>query len=252
MAPTRRTLPFVLTGLFALWLIVPAAPVSPRLKGPGTGSRGGVVFSVPMEAKFVAITFDDGPSPSLTPAVLDILRQHSARCTFFPIGREVQKYPEVARQVVAEGHEIGCHTFSHVYFRSPAVARLESEFDTCEKLFPETLGVRPTLFRFPGLTYDTTMVQAAGKRGYTVISCSLDAYDWRIKDAKQLAQRVTSLIRPGDIVLMHDGNWLNLPRAKEALGLIFDSLQQQGYICITVSELISFGLAEQGRDQGPE
>lgn len=240
----------VATGvLLVLWL---AAGNPLNLRGPGTGSRGGVLFSVPLQAKAVAFTFDDGPSANLTPAVLEILHRYSARATFFPIGRELERYPDLARRVLAEGHELGCHTYNHVYLKSRGEARLKTELDLCEKAYPEVVGIRPSLLRFPGLSYNDALVAAATKRGYSVISCSLDAYDWRIKDAKQLAKRVISLVRPGDIILMHDGDWLDRSRQIEALNLIFRALDAQGYEFVTVSELIRRGLGEALEQEGGE
>ena len=237
----RATLAGATAVLFALWL---AAGSPPSLRGPGTGTRGGVLFSVPLEAKAVALTFDDGPSENLTPAVLDLLKRYSARATFFPIGRELERHPELARRALEEGHEIGCHTYSHVYLGGRGEARLKAELDRCDEVFPRTLGIRPDLFRFPGLSYSDALVRLVSGRGYAVVSCSLDSYDWRIKDARQLARRVTSLVRPGDIVLMHDGDWLDRNRQLEALDLILKTLQQQGYEFLTVSELVRRGLGE--------
>jgi peptidoglycan/xylan/chitin deacetylase (PgdA/CDA1 family) len=245
-------LPAATAILLVLWLATGAGASQPSLRGPGVGTRGGVLFSVPLQAKAVALTFDDGPSSSLTPAVLRLLRAYGAKATFFPIGREIESLPELARQVLAEGHEIGCHTYSHTYLRGQADARLRSELDRCEKLFPETLGFRPSLLRFPGLAYNEGLVKVAGKRGYTVVSCSLDSYDWRIKDPKQLARRITGMIRPGDIVLLHDGNWLDPKKATEALAAVLRDLHAQGYRLVTVSELIRLGQSEAGQEgSGP-
>jgi len=243
----KATLSVAAVALLVLWLATGVGGNSPNLRGPGTGVRGGVLFSVSLQAKVVALTFDDGPGATLTPAVLDLLGRYEAKATFFPIGRELEKYPDLARRVLAEGHEIGCHTYSHVYLKGPAEARLRSELDRCEKLFPEVLGLRPTLFRFPGLFYTDSLVKVAGQRGYSVISCSLDSFDWRIKSAGQVARRVTGLIRPGDIVLMHDGDWIDSRRAVEALTTILRELQAQGYRLVTVSELIRLGQSEVDR-----
>lgn len=229
--------------LLALWLTIPSGGNSLSQKGPGTGTKGGVLFSVPLKVKVVALTFDDGPSLT-TPVVLDILREHSAKCTFFTLGKEIRKYPNIARRILAEGHELGGHTFSHLYLRGRAEARLKTELETSERLFAETLGVRPTLFRFPGLSYTADLVKVAQNRGYTVVSCSLDTYDWRIKDPAQVARRVTSMIQPGDIVLMHDGDWVNPKNVTLVLKETLRYLRDNGYRCVTVSELINLGLRE--------
>ncbi len=220
--------------------------------GTGAGTRDGVVHSVPVKSKTVAITFDDGPDPRPTAIVLGVLKKFNVRCTFFLIGAELSRYPDTGRQVVADGHEIGCHSYSHGVFRGLSEAAVNGDLERCEALFQRVLGVRPTLFRFPKLFYDRTSLRAVQERGYTVVGCSLDSYDWKIGDPRLLAQRVTSLIKPGDIVLMHDGGGRGLKKTEQALTEIFQWLQDNGYECVTVSELVRRGLAEAGQDRGPE
>jgi len=238
----RLLLPLALVAAFGAWLTIQDDIGQMHLRGPGTGTVGGVLFSVPMTEKAVALTFDDGPSPGLTPDLVLLLDRYSARCTFFPIGREVEKYPELTRQVINAGHEVGSHAFSHVYFhRRDEEERLAAELAACEELFARELYVVPGLFRFPGLSYDDGLVAAARTRGYTVVSCSLDSYDWVIKDARRMAHRVTTMVRPGDIILMHDGNWLNPETTLTAVELILQDLTARGYRFVTVSELIDIG-----------
>ncbi len=248
--PRRPATVAVATGLLlVMWL---AAGSPPTLKGPGTGTKAGVLFSVPVESKVVALTFDDGPSQNLTPQVLDLLARYSARATFFPIGGEVKRFPDISRRVLAEGHEIGCHTYNHVYLKSRGVARLGSELDLCEKLMTEELGLRATLFRFPGLSYNDDLVKAATKRGYSVVSCSLDSFDFRIKDARRAATRVRSMARPGDIILLHDGGWIDSKRQVQLLEFVLKELREDGYRFVTVSELVRLGLVEGSESGGSE
>ncbi len=238
--------------LLVLWNASWSQPVAGGLEWPVNGPReggGGIIRSVPVQSKVVAITFDDGPDPRVTRPVLEVLRKFSVHCTFFLVGLEVERYPDVAKEYVADGHEIGCHTYSHRNLRGVAPEVVNTELDQAEKTFARVLGVHPTLFRFPHLVQSGPAVAAVQARGYTVIGCSLDSYDWKITDADQLAKRVTSLVKPGDIVLMHDGGGRGLAKTVKALTLIFQTLQDQGYRCVTVSELIETGMREAGRDQ---
>jgi len=220
----RILIPLALVAVFGVLLSMQDDIGQLELRGPGTGTVGGVLFSVPMTEKAVALTFDDGPSPHLTRHLVLLLARYSARCTFFPIGREVERYPGITRQVVAAGHEVGSHTYSHVYFRRSEEKRLAAELLACEEIYARELRLAPGLFRFPGLAYDDGLVAAARARGYTVVSCSVDSYDWIIKDAERMARRVITMVRPGDIILMHDGNWLNPETTLTAVELILQDL----------------------------
>ncbi len=240
----------VSTVLLYLWLQLPEAGSIPWIRGYGHGTYDGIVYSVPVETKVVAITFDDGPDPEVTPAVLEALRKHSVRCTFFLTGVVAVKYADVARQVAADGHEIASHGYSHRALRGVSAETVRRELDRSEAVLERVLGVRPTLFRFPYLVHDEVSLRIVQSRGYTVIRCSLDSRDWLTPDARRLASRVCGLIKPGDIVLMHDAAGQKGEKMKEALDIILEWLHENGYRCVTVSELIRMG-AETGDGAGP-
>lgn len=236
--------------LLYLWLQLPEAGLIPWVRGYGHGTRSGIVYSAPVETKVVAITFDDGPDPEVTPAVLEALRERSVRCTFFLTGVMTVKYADVARQVAADGHEIASHGYSHRALRGADAETIRRELRRTEVVLERVLGVRPTLFRFPYLVHDEEALRVVQSRGYTVIACSLDSRDWLTPDARRLASRVCGLIRPGDIVLMHDAAGQKGEKMKEALDIILEWLHENGYRCVTVSELIRMG-AEAGGRPGP-
>lgn len=227
-----------------------AAHYQGMIHRPGDGWQSGVVHSVPLETKAVALTFDDGPDRHVTPPLLEVLREFDVRCTFFMAGFELERSPDTGRQVAAAGHEVANHAFSHLRLSGVPTALVESELDRAEKLFAEVLKVRPRLFRFPYLAYDAASLKTVQARGYTVIGCSLDSMDWGTRDPKAIARRVTSNIKPGDIVLMHDVGEPNREKTAAAVREILEYLKNNGYRCVTVSELLELAVQEERQKEG--
>lgn len=192
----------------------------------------------------VALTFDDGPDPDVTPAVLDALRAYDARATFFTIGRNLEQHLEIGRRMVAEGHELGSHSWRHVrwqnfYGRNAQAADLERSARLIQTL---TGSQAEPLYRPPIGLKSPPLARAAHIRNIRMIAWSVHSHDTTTKDPARIAARVLSRIGPGDIVLMHDGH--DLPgrhrRAGAAsLPLILAGLQERGLAPVTVSELLS-------------
>ncbi|MDD5675824.1 MAG: polysaccharide deacetylase family protein, partial [Chitinivibrionales bacterium] len=172
---------------------------------PGSQLLGTVLAQGNKNRQVVALTFDDGPGPS-TGAVLNILARYNVKATFFVIGRNVERYPEIARRIVAEGHCIGNHTYSH-----PLLAPVESprkirdELDRTRYIIAATTGVTTDLFRPPHGWRSPWMLQLAQKSGYTVVTWTAEAFDWRHPSPRMICDRVVSHVNPGAIVLLHDG-----------------------------------------------
>lgn len=203
----------------------------------------GLVRHGPAELK-IALTFDDGPSPIYTPMILDVLKQRGVRATFFLVGRHVEKYPDIARRIVQEGHEIGSHSYSHrdlVPASRPAVLR---EIDRAEQAFIKVVGSKPSLFRPPRGLYSESVRKIVEEKGYQMVLWSISGMDWSGVPAERIARRVVNRIHPGAIILLHDsgallksegGSRLNTVKAVE---LIIDRLLEMGFEFVTVSELI--------------
>lgn len=193
--------------------------------------------SVPTERKQIALTFDDGPHPRLTPRILEILDRYGVRATFFMIGKNVTDYPSAARMVAESGHEIGNHTASHIRLDRVGADRARSELTQCADAIEAVCGARPTLFRPPEGGTDAELLGVCGEEDYRVILWSVDTRDWESKNAQVIASRVLSDACPGDIILLHDFIGTN-SRTPEALELIIPALLAKGYEFVTVSELI--------------
>ncbi|MDR3562224.1 MAG: polysaccharide deacetylase family protein [Negativicutes bacterium] len=194
-----------------------------------------VVRKIPTAHKVVAITIDDGPHPKTTPQILAVLKAKQVKATFFVLGEKVERFPEILSQEVAAGHEIGSHAYSHAHLSEIRKDKIDPELEKAEEVISR-VAPRPTLFRPPGGLYNHTVLEIAGRHHYTMILWSIDTKDWSAPPVEKVVDAVLDNIRPGSIVLFHDGNY-PLPTPK-ALEIIIDRLKEQGYEFITISELL--------------
>ncbi|MGC8669389.1 MAG: polysaccharide deacetylase family protein [Chthonomonadales bacterium] len=185
-------------------------------------------------SKLLALTFDDGPDPHITPAILDALKLHHAKATFFVLGRNAQRFPHLVRAAVRAGHCVGSHSYSHpAHTNAPQAAM---ELDATREAIYKAAGAAPTVFRPPyGITRGE-LAKAARRRGYAVITWTISSADTRPISPQQIARNVIFTPNPGDIVLMHDGGGHRATAA--ALPLILRALNKQGWRFVTVPELL--------------
>jgi peptidoglycan/xylan/chitin deacetylase (PgdA/CDA1 family) len=189
--------------------------------------------SGPGDQKQVALTFDDGPHPTITPLVLDELRARGVKATFFVIGDRVKAYPWVLRQIVAEGHEIGNHTYSHRLLTAMSTDLIRREVGETQAAIRNAIGYETRLFRPPYGAFRPSANAVFREYGLNVIRWSVDPRDWRNRDAALISTRVTQQSRNGAIILCHDIHRATL----QALPAILDTLAAEGYAFKTVSEL---------------
>jgi peptidoglycan-N-acetylglucosamine deacetylase len=191
--------------------------------------------------KPIALTFDDGPWPNTTSQILATLKQQNVKATFFVIGKHVKLYPQLIKKVVAEGHAIGNHTWSHEYgyYSEAAAAR---ELDETAKLVYKITGVKTALFRPPAGILNNGLVSTAQEKKYAVVMWSVDSKDWRYRGniSSPLVESVLKDAKPGGIVLMHDGGG-DRTTTVQALPQIITQLKKQGYTFVTVPELMEIG-----------
>ena len=198
---------------------------------------GQVVWDIETKEKVVALTFDDGPHPEYTAAVLDILAKYKAKATFFIIGANAEKYPDVVQRSFKEGHELANHTYTHPY--NASVTELQDEIQQTNEMIYSITGFLPTLFRPVGGNYNEQMINAVVDDGYKVVMWSwhLDTQDWKEPGVDKIVNKVLKGTGPGDVILFHDGGG-NREQTIKALEKIMHELQKQGYTFVTVSELI--------------
>ncbi len=183
--------------------------------------------------RYVALTFDDGPSGAQTDYLLNGLRARGVRATFFLCGYRMEKYPGLVGQIAEDGHELAVHGFTHRYLHTMAEEEITQELADTAAMITELAGVQARVFRPPGGLYSEEVLTAAEDAGMSVVLWNIDTYDWRDKNAGTIAQRIVSQIHSGDVVLLHD---LNRASADGALQAI-DALQRSGWEFVTISEL---------------
>lgn len=196
-----------------------------------------VIKKVPTTHKVVALTFDDGPHYKTTPQLLAVLREKKVKCTLFILGENAAKHPEILAQAVQDGHEIATHAYSHRLLNRLSKEEYNTELDRAEQVI-RAVAPNPVLFRPPGGAYNDGVLSAAKARGYDVILWSVDPGDWRRPSVSSVVNTVLQDVRPGSIVLLHDGQY-PLP-TPEAAGIIIDKLRAEGYSLVTVSELLKY------------
>jgi peptidoglycan/xylan/chitin deacetylase (PgdA/CDA1 family) len=184
----------------------------------------------------IAITFDDGPHPELTPKLLDILKERGIRATFFVIGKNVETYPEIARRIVAEGHEIANHSWSHPALSKASAERVRSEITKTNAIIERVTGVRPFFMRPPyGATNQALNRRMNDEFGLKVIMWSVDPQDWRFRNALRVSSQLIQNAKPGDILLAHDIHASTIA----AMPATLDALLAKGFRFLTVSELLA-------------
>ncbi|MDR1086857.1 MAG: polysaccharide deacetylase family protein [Endomicrobium sp.] len=192
------------------------------------------------DTKKVALTFDDGPGKA-TEKVLEILKEKNVRATFFMLGVRVENDIEMAKKVVADGHEIGDHTYRHVNLYSYKknnyiTSEIEKEILASKKVIKDRLGIDTKLMRFPYGYSKPSALKVAQKFGYYVINWSF-GMDWENVPAQQMHEKYKQAIKNGAIFLMHD-----LPKNERVLsflGDLIDEIRAEGYDIVTVSELLN-------------
>ena len=213
-------------------------PVSQGAEKNGRNAPGesNITFnSVHVAGPYIAMTFDDGPSATLTPKLLDLLAAHHIKATFFVIGENVAEHPEIVERAAREGHEIANHSWSHPNFGKMSDEGVRRQLTRTDDAIKNATGVRPTLLRPP---YGS--ITARQKRwihdefGYQIILWDVDPYDWKRPGPSVVCNRILKETRPGSIVLSHDIH----PGTIEAMPSTVDQLQAKGFKFVTVSELI--------------
>ena len=217
-----------------------SVPVRAGAEEPSAEVIDRPVWRVSTDEKLIALTFDDGPHPHFTDAVLGVLAKYDVKATFFEIGRNIELYPDVTRRVVADGHELGNHTYHHPHLSRISDEALLGELASCGSAAEKTVGAAPVLFRPPEGARTPARCKLLGEQGYRQILWSVDTNDWRGHSAEEIGRTVLRSVKAGDIVLMHDYVSRRFQGAA-ALETIIPALQKEGYRFVTVSELLAHG-----------
>jgi peptidoglycan/xylan/chitin deacetylase (PgdA/CDA1 family) len=196
---------------------------------------------VNVDGPYIAMTFDDGPSGTLTPKLLDLAAKKHIKLTFFLIGENAARYPALVQRELAEGHEVGNHSYTHPDLAKMSDAAVRAEIQKTQDAIISASGYKPILMRPPyGAMTPKQRQWVAHEFGVKLILWEVDPLDWKNPGPSVVAQRILSAVRPGDIILSHDIHAGTIAAMPE----VFDTLLAKGYKFVTVSELIAM-------DKGP-
>ena len=195
--------------------------------------------SVPDAKGKIALTFDDGPHPRYTRQILEILKREGVRATFFVIGENIGYYDEgIVAEIIADGHELGNHTFNHEHTKSMSDEDFYRDVRACHDLIKEKYNYEMKIFRPPEGYIDKKVENIARELDYSIIIWSIDTKDWEHVGSDIIVGNIEKNASDGDIILMHD--YVSKPNTTiDALERIIRNLKAQGYEFVTVSELIS-------------
>ena len=232
---------------------VPSAPVQPvaPVAVPAQAAAPGLrVARVQVPGMYVALTFDDGPSASLTPRVLDILRRNNAVGTFFVLGQNAAVNRSVVARAAAEGNEIGVHTWSHIKMSGSSLAKVDSEIGRTRSLIQDITGRAPLVMRPPyGATNGALVNRMKAQFGMRSILWDVDTLDWRHPGVQKVINTAVGQAKPGSIILVHD---IHASTVAAVEGIV-QGLQARGFKLVTVSQLIALAnrAAGQSADAAP-
>lgn len=188
--------------------------------------------------KMIALTFDDGPNPATTPQILDTLKRHNAKATFFILGQNIPGNEAILKRIVSEGHEVANHTMTHPNLTSLSVEQIRQEIENTQQLIKEVTGKTPVIMRPPYGAFNKMVMDTMG---LPAIHWGVDTLDWQHRNPQAILQIVQSATYPGSIILMHD---IHQPTA-DGLPAVMEYLAGQGYSFGTVSELLGSRLNPQ-------
>jgi peptidoglycan/xylan/chitin deacetylase (PgdA/CDA1 family) len=241
-----RLLLFCFAGLIAAHALRAESKIATqnaKINNENAAAESSITFSaVHVDGPYIAMTFDDGPSATLTPKLLDILAAHHIKATFFVIGENVAQHPEIVARAAREGHEIGNHSWSHPYFAKMSDEGVRGQLWRTDDVIKSATGSRPTLLRPPyGSITGREKRWIHDEFGYQIILWDVDPYDWKRPGPAMVRNRILRETRPGSIVLSHDIH----PGTIEAMPSTFDELEAKGFKFVTVSELIRMAVPRQ-------
>jgi peptidoglycan/xylan/chitin deacetylase (PgdA/CDA1 family) len=199
-------------------------------------ATGVTINRIPVNGPYIAITFDDGPHATFTPRLLDMLRQRNLKATFYVCGNNCELYPDLLRRMIAEGHEIGNHSYNHPNLGKMSQDQVRSQLSRTHEAIVRATGVAPRTFRPPYGSFTQAQREWAMKEyGYPTVLWSVDPFDWKKPGAGVITSRILTGTGNGGIILAHDIHGQTI----DAMPATLDGLVSRGYRFATVSQLIA-------------
>jgi peptidoglycan/xylan/chitin deacetylase (PgdA/CDA1 family) len=254
---SRRFLAFGILGAVLLSLLVVSDDIRvPGLAHPATAHQAATPTATPtpsptptpqplvrlmahgnLNLPEIALTFDDGPAPEYTEAVLKILQRYHVPATFFMLGVWVQRYPNLAREVVAAGCAVGDHTWSHPDLTTLSASQITKQLANTSNMIQQVTGVRPIVFRPPYEAYNRQVLDIASSLRLSTILWNIDPHDWALPGTGPIISTVLVNAQNGAIILMHDGGG-NRSQTVAALPTIIEHLQKRRFTFVTIPQML--------------
>lgn len=233
---TISTIVIIATPLLAaIWSVVYYLAYAVRSQVLGT-----TVWRGPRDKNEVALTFDDGPGGQ-TVELLEVLKQQDVKATFFLIGERASKHPDVVRRIIVEGHEIGNHSLTHRIFLYCTGGTILTELEKTQQLISAIVGFRPRVVRPPCGVRSPAYFRAADALGLKTIQWDVAGFDWKYRSPEMIAEAVLSKVRPGSIILLHDGDSEGKQDRRptvESIPLIADGLRRRGLTVVPLGDML--------------
>ena len=189
-----------------------------------------------VEGPYIAMTFDDGPHGANTPRLLEMLKQRKIHATFFMVGQCVAEFPDIVKKIVAEGHEVANHSWSHPQLSAMSESAVRDQLQKTHDAIIAACGVTPKIMRPPyGAFTARQRAWAHGEWGYKCILWDVDPLDWKVRSAEHVKNEILKATVPGSIILAHDIHKSTIDAMPETL----DALLAKGFKFVTVSELLA-------------
>ncbi len=189
----------------------------------------------------LALTYDDGPNDPYTARLLEVLAKHDVRATFFLIGGFVRQRPDIVREVVQAGHIVGNHTFTHPALTFKRASEVTAQLNRCERALTEAVGQHSNLFRPPFGARRPAVLRMVRQIGLEPIMWNVTGYDWNAPSAEHIERKVTSKVRGGDVILLHDGGHRAFGADRSYTVTATDRLiaryKSEGYEFVTIPEM---------------
>lgn len=222
-------------AVIILYVLLRAEPVQPTT----TGDHADIVYQVKTEDKVVALTFDISWGETVPGTVADILKEEGVQSTFFLSGPWAAKYPETAKRLAEDGHEIASHGWRHKNYSEFSDDVIKEEIGKAHNTLREITGKSPNLIRTPNGDWNERVVKTIAETGYRAIQWSVDSLDWKDPGPDAIVNRVLERAHPGAIILMHASD--SAEQTPEALPRVIAGLKEKGFELLTVSELLEHG-----------
>ncbi len=203
-------------------------------------SERALIMRGPSTNREIALTFDDAPDDIFTPKILNILRENKVKATFFLVGHRIEKYPDIAKRIVQEGHAVGNHSYNHPNFLQMKEADFIRQINRTDQLISSLSGSVPTIVRPPYGEIDEKQLEWLTQNKRVVVQWDVDSIDWKGLKSEEIVNNILSRLKPGSIVLLHSGTGEggDLSGTVQALPTVIDDLRKKGFTLVTVPDLL--------------